>query len=677
MNYYSRKKNTSKSNIGRYIGIIIVSILLIVALIIGYKYWTGKQRKEKANEVATSFIEALEAKDYDQLTNTLSPSSLEEIGYTEEKVKERYETIYGGIGANDLEVDHMELEESEEDNSFVLRYDLNMTTSLGELETQSYETNLQEIDNDFFVAWNTHLIFPDMDEEDTIQIQFTSGKRGNILDRNGELLAGEGKAWQVGLHPAQLEEGEGKEENLQNIAKTFDINVEQLEQLLSAEWVTDESFVPFALVDEGKTPEITGVVYQETTTRSYFLGEAGAHLIGYIGEVYAEDIEEDPSLQPGDIIGKSGLEAAFDDRLRGGKGGEINILDEAGETKSTLQKAPVEDGEDITLTIDSKLQKRYFETFEGEKGGAVVTDPTSGELLVLTSSPSYDPTLMARGISGDKYQEYAESPDSPFLARYAARYAPGSTFKMITAAIGLESGTTNLEKTHTITGLQWQKDDSWGNYKVTRVSDHPTEVNLEDALIYSDNIFFAQEVLEMGAETYLEGLKKFPFDETFDLPINMKKAQISNSGSFDSQPLLADTAFGQGQLLMSPLHQAIFYSAFANNGTLTFPKLELNSNEPETMQPIEPKTAETIEKILVQVVEDSNGTAHVLNKSPLSLAAKTGTAEFKGEEEGNDTNGFVVAFDAENHSFLSTIFIEDKSGSSVANQFASVLAQHE
>ena len=85
MNYYSRKKNTSKSNIGRYIGIIIVSILLIVALIIGYKYWTGKQRKEKANEVATSFIEALEAKDYDQLTNTLSPSSLEEIGYTEEK----------------------------------------------------------------------------------------------------------------------------------------------------------------------------------------------------------------------------------------------------------------------------------------------------------------------------------------------------------------------------------------------------------------------------------------------------------------------------------------------------------------------------------------------------------------------------------------------------------------
>lgn len=677
MEHFSRKKNKLGNKKGQYIGIAIVSILLVIATVIGYKYWADKQRKEKANEVANSFVEALEVQDYEQLTDTLSPSSLEEIEYTKEKVEERYATIYGGIGAKDLEVVNMELEENEEDDAFTLHYDLNLTTSLGKLETQSYKTNLQEIDNNYFVDWDTHLIFPEMDSDDTIQIHFTSGNRGNILDRNGELLAGEGKGWQVGLHPAQLEEGEGKEENLKTIVERFDTSVEQLEQLLSAEWVTDESFVPFTTVNEGETPELTGVVYQETTARTYPLGEAGAHLIGYIGEVFAEDIEEDPSLQPGDIIGKAGLEATFDERLKGDKGGEISILDEAGEMKKILQEAPVEDGEDITLTIDSKLQQRYFDGFAGEKGGAVVTQPTTGELLVLTSSPSYDPTLMARGISGDKYQEYAESPDSPFLARYAARYAPGSTFKMITAGIGLESGITNLEKKHTITGLQWRKDDSWGNYKVTRVSDHPTEVNLEDALIYSDNIFFAQEVLEMGSESYLEGLKKFPFDEEFDLPINMKPAQISNSGSFDSEPLLADTAFGQGQLLMSPLHQAIFYSAFANKGTLTFPKLELESEEPEAMQPIEEETAETIEKLLVQVVDNPNGTAHVLDKSPLSLAAKTGTAEFKGAEEGNDNNGFVVAFDAENHSFLSTIFVEDESGSNVVKQFAPIIEKHE
>src|SRR5699024_12273424 len=136
------------------------------------------------------------------------------------------------------------------------------------------------------------------------------------------------------------------------------------------------------------------------------------------------------------------------------------------------------------------------------------------------------------------------------------------------------AGITNLEETHTITGLDWKKDESWGNYKVTRVSDQPTEVNLEDALVYSDNIFFAQEAIEMGNETFMDGLNKFPFDENFDLPINIEVAQITNSGSFDSEHLLADTAFGQGQLLMSPLHQAVFYSPFANEGTLVFPKLE-------------------------------------------------------------------------------------------------------
>ena len=139
------------------------------------------------------------------------------------------------------------------------------------------------------------LIFGEMDLGDTVQIRVTSGKRGNIFDRNGELLAGEGLVWQAGLYPAVLGDGEEREENLETIADTFDTTVDQLENLLAAEWVTGESFVPFAMTEE-ETPEINGVVYQESTTRTYPLGEAGAHLIGYIGEVFAEDIEENPTL---------------------------------------------------------------------------------------------------------------------------------------------------------------------------------------------------------------------------------------------------------------------------------------------------------------------------------------------------------------------------------------------
>lgn len=678
MNEFLKRRNSQEKNKGLYIGIGIASIIFIIVAIFGYRYWKDRKRKEQANEIANLFIESLETQNYAQLADVLSASSLEKIDYTKEEVTERYETIYDGIGVNEVKVNNIEFFESEDNDSFTLHYDLNLITSLGELETQSYEAKLQSVEDSFFIDWTTNLIFPEMELGDTIQIQFTSGKRGNIYDRNGELLAGEGNVWQVGLYPTMLGDGEEKEKNLQKIADTFSVNVEKLENLLKAEWVTEESFVPFAFADEGETPEINGVVYQESIARTYPLGDAAAHLIGYIGEVFAEDIEKDPSLQSGDIIGKVGLEATFDERLRGEKGGEINILDDNGELKNNLQKAAVKDGEDITLTIDGVLQQRYFDGLQEKSGGAVVTDPTSGELLVLTSSPSFDPTLMSRGISDEDYQAYADNPDSPFLARYSARYAPASTFKVITAAIGLDANVTNLEKTHTITGLEWQKDNSWGDYKVTRVSNQPTEVSLEDAIVYSDNIFFAQEAIEMGAETFKNGLNKFPFDESFDLPINMNPAQITNSGSFDSEQLLADTAFGQGQLLMSPLHQAVFYSPFVNDGTLVFPKLELKAEKPESINPVTKETANIIEKLLIQVVDSPNGTAHILNDSSLSLAAKTGTGEFKSvdEEDKNKINGFLLTFDAEKRSFLSIIFVENESGSDVAKQFSPVIKQH-
>ncbi len=662
-----------------YIGIAIASIFLLLAFVLGYRYWTEKQRKEQANEASDLFIEALETQNYEQLTTTLSPTSLEEMDYTTEEVQERYETIYGGVGVNDVTADNIELIENEESEDFTLRYDLHLVTSLGELEPQSYETTLEETEDDFAVDWAPHLIFPEMDPGDTVQIQFTAGERGNIFDRNGELLAGEGSAQQAGLYPALLGEGEEREEHLQEIAEAFDTPIDQLENLLAAEWVTDESFVPFTYVDEEEPPELAGVMYQETTTRTYPLGEAGAHLLGYIGEVFAEDIEANPELQPGDIIGKAGLEATFDERLRGDKGGQINILDQSGEEKKTVQEAPVQDGEDIHLTIDSSLQQLYFDGLEDKSGGAVVMAPTSGELLVLTSAPSYDPIAMTQGIRQEAYEEYMDDPETPFLSRYAARYAPASTFKAITAAVGLDSGVTDLDKTRTITGLDWQKDESWGNHKVTRVSDQLTEMDLEDAMVYSDNIFFAQEALEMGAETFMNGLEEFPFGQDFDLPIQMEPAQITNSGSFDSEALLADTAYGQGQLLMSPIHQIVFYSPFANEGELVFPKLELEAETAESIQPVTSETAATIKELLIQVVDNPNGTGHVLEGSSPTLGAKTGTGEVQAaeSENGNDINGFLYAFDAEESSFSSLVFIENEWGSDVAEQFAPIIKQHE
>lgn len=674
----SSKNESNNKKFFLFVGVGVLMLLIGIAAVFGYNHWQKEQRKDRVHATSELFTEALGVQDYQKLTNLISETSLNESGYNQAEVQERYETIYGGLGVADLTVENIEVHEVEETEEFELSYDVAMETSLGILETQSYHTTFHEDEGEFTVDWSPALIFSEMEPNDTVQLYMQQGERGSIFDRNGELLAGKAPAWSAGLYPAMLGEDAERAENLETIAETFDTSVAQLENLLAASWVTAETFVPFTIVDEDRRPEMQGVVYQETTARAYPLGEAGAHLIGYTGEVSAEDIEEDPTLQPGDLIGKSGLEAAFDSRLRGKKGGTIQILTSSGDVKMTLQEAPVENGEDITLTIDRSMQQEYYNHLDGQSGAAVVTEPTSGELLVLTSSPSYDPTLMARGISTEQYQAYVENAESPFLSRYTARYAPGSTFKAITGAIGLDEGVTTLEKRHSIQGYQWQKDDTWGNFVVTRVSDQPTEVNLEDALVYSDNIFFAREALEMGAETYMNGLLQFPFGETFDLPFYMEPAQVSNSNSLNNEMILSDTAYGQGELLISPIQQAIFFSPFANEGELVYPVLELNQEDPEVSQPVTSESANIITELLIQVAESPNGTAHLLHDSPLTLAAKTGTTEVQSaENEGeNNSDGFLLVFDADAHTFLSIILIEDSTGSQVVEQFAPLLEQH-
>lgn len=137
------------------------------------------------------------------------------------------------------------------------------------------------------------------------------------------------------------------------------------------------------------------------------------------------------------------------------------------------------------------------------------------------------------GISQTNYDKYANNTELPFLSRFTQRYAPGSTFKMLTAAIALQNKTITPDTTKSISGLKWQKDSSWGDYKVTRTVDASPE-NMTQALVNSDNIWFAQVALKMGASAYLKGLEPL-FKTQANLPLTMKKAQISNNGKLASK----------------------------------------------------------------------------------------------------------------------------------------------
>ncbi len=376
-----------------------------------------------------------------------------------------------------------------------------MQTKIGKLKAQHYETTINKSGNAWKVHWTPALLFPQMSGDDTLQLTTIPATRGQIYDRNHQLLAKNGTVIQAGLIPGQLGTGSTRTTNLQKIASAWDVKLTSLETLLKQSWVTDNTFVPVKVVTE--TPTLTGTNYQTIGSRTYPLGEAAAQLIGYVGNATAEDIKKTPTLTADSQVGKAGLEQTDDKQLRGTDGGELYILH--GKQATVLLKTKAKDGKDLTLTIDATKQKAAYAALNNKAGAVVTMDPKNGELLTLASAPSYDPNKFVNGISQTDYDSYANNKSLPFVSRFAQRYAPGSTFKMLTAAIALQNKTITTSTTKSISGLKWQENSSWGSYKVTRTVDASPE-NMTQALVNSDNIWFAQTALKMGASAYLKGL---------------------------------------------------------------------------------------------------------------------------------------------------------------------------
>lgn len=191
-------------------------------------------------------------------------------------------------------------------------------------------------------------------------------------------------------------------------------------------------------------------------------------------------------------------------------------------------------------------------------------------------------------------------------------------------------------------------------------------MNMVDALVYSDNIYFAMEAVEMGSAKFIDGIQKFGFGDNFGLDeLYLKPSQYANEAHLDlsSEVLLADTSYGQGEMLMSPIHLASSFTPFINEGKMVKPVLieEKETAKPEVV--ITPEVANTVKDALGEVVTRSGGTAHSLNSLPEGLAAKTGTAELKAKKgEKGQENGFVVVFDTESPSFLIAAVIEQVNG---------------
>ncbi len=636
-------KRMDKKKLWMLLGLIgAVLVLCIVEIII----FNMNNTPEKA---LNTYIDAVNQRDYEKMYSLISDES--QNSYSKETFIERNKNIYEGIEAQNLTITKIQNAEKIDSKYTRVTYDSSMDTVAGTLK----ELNFVNFKKDgmfkpYQIVWDSSVILPALQDGDKVNVSTDAADRGNIEDRNGNLLATTGVASSVGLVPGKINP-ETREADIAKVAEFLEITTENIQTALSAGWVTDETFVPIKTVAAGNAElkaallQIPGVMINDKMVRVYPYGEKTSQLTGYIQGISAEELEEkkDQGYTESSVIGKSGLERLYDKRLRGQEGATISIsyTENNGEVKSIaiLEKSAVS-GENIKTTIDANLQSALYNQFAGDKSASAAINPKTGEVLALVSTPSYDANTFILGLSDEQWQSMNADPANPLLNRFEATYAPGSSFKPVTGSTGLQTGAFTADEDFGESGLVWQKDSSWGDFNITTLEEYSGPANLENALIYSDNIYFAKAALKIGGDRFAEALKKMGFGETLPFELDMTASQISDSGAFDSEAQLAASGFGQGQVLVNPLHMASIYSAFVNDGSMVKPYIEYKDNaqaEYWKTQILTKEVSNTIRNDLIQVVESPAGTGHEAQIDGLSIAGKTGTAEIKTSQE--DTSG--------------------------------------
>ena len=634
----------------------------------------GCSKEPTPEDRFATYIKLWNEQKFDKMYDYLTDGSKEVI--TKEDFTNRYQKIYEDLQIKDLKIDFKKPAEEEkldkDQKSVTYDFSASMNSIAGEIKfshTAKMKKEEREKKNNWYVDWNTTYIFPELKDGDKIGISNSKPKRGQILDRSGNSLAMNGNVYEVGVVPGKMEGQEGP--IIQQLSSLLKMTPEQINKALNASWVKPDLFVPLKKVSMDDQERIAQLIALEPVqtkkveARIYPYKEAAAHLIGYVGSITAEELEKvkDKGYTSSDIIGKSGLEEVYDEHLKGKSGVKITIKKPDGSTEVLAEK-PVEDGQDLKLTIDIDVQASLYDQLVGEPGAGAVIDPVSGETLALVSSPSFDPNQATLGYSSAEWKQLQDDPLKPMTARFNKAYAPGSVFKPLTASIGLKNNTITPEKMMDIKGLQWQKGASWGGYYVTRVHE-ANPVNLEKAMVFSDNIYFARTALEIGKDAFAAGLKEFGFEEEFDYPFPLEKSTI---GKLDNEISLADSGYGQGQIQMSIVHLLQTYTPFVNGGNMVKPSLILDTEKSEKPV-ISPEIASTLSSQLRKVVGDEGGTARSAEIADYPLAGKTGTAEIKEKQgEKGTENGWFIAYNTNSPALMAAIMIEnvqDRGGSSV------------
>ena len=628
---------------------ISACVLLIVSVF--FVFNQGKSNEQ----VVTEYFELLKKKDYKQMYQMLNPK----IVYTptQKYFVEKYKEFYEEIDAKNIQIKILDEQDS------VIEYLIYIDTLAGRITYR----NKVGVKNEQ-IQFNKELIMDGYTDGCKIKITtYNPEKRGRILDRNGKVLAEDGKGYSIGLVKGKL----NGENDYGQIAQYLETDVETLQKKMSASWINDDSFVPIKTVSEATKNDlinknilgINGVKISTVSIRTYPYDKVASHIVGYVQNVNAEDLKKhkNEGYNSTSVIGRSGIEAAYEEKLRGITSGKIDLVDKNDKViKELCHKKVKMSPQDITLTIDIDLQQSLYNEYQNDKSASVALNPKTGEVLALVSTPSYSNNDFVLGLSTDKWNALNNDVNQPLMSRYKQTYTPGSSMKPITAAIGLETKTIDPNKDLGAKD-KWQKDSSWGNYYVTTLH-APSPNNLKNAITYSDNVYFARSALNIGKDNLFKYYKNLKIGEKIPFELALNKSQYINKNQKVSDQLIADSGYGQGQILMNPVQLASIYSAFVNNGSIYQPHIVQGQTKTWIKNVFSKETTKTIKEDLINAIADKNGTGHAIYHDNVVLAGKTGTAEIKQSQSdttGTELGWFTVMTTDEKQPILMTTVVED------------------
>lgn len=500
-----------------------------------------------------------------------------------------------------------------------------------------------------------------LSENNSIRLESIVAPRGLIFDADGELLVDNRPSFDLRIIPRNAKP---LEETLEKLARYTNIPAEELMQEIRTRNGLS-SYKPVLLKqDIGRDAmasvevhkfDLPGVVMEIRPVRHYINGQHAAHLIGYLGEINAKELQSGDfsDCKGGDFIGRFGAEKTYEDLLRGKRGGRQVEVNVKGQVVKALRTVSAKPGRNLYLSLDNSLQRKAEELLQDQVGAVVAMDPMTGYILVMASNPTFDQNAFVSGMSREEWKALTSNPGYPMTNRVIqAEYPPASTYKIVTATAGLEEGVIDLRTTHHCPGYYAFGDRV---FRCWKKGGHG-EVNVVRAIAESCDVFFYKVGEEVGVDKLASYARMCGLGKQTGINLDnegrgliptseWKKRRIGESWQKGET---LNVSIGQGFNLTTPLQMLVLTSAIANNGTLYKPQVVRHMETADGIKiknikpvvtgtlSINPQTMDIVKRGLWEAVNTLKGTARGIKLKQYSISGKTGTAQLVSRQETED-----------------------------------------